>query len=143
MKVKIKSITGRLPEYARQGDACVDLCYTGEAIGIQPLATITLCTGLFMELPEGCVALICSRSGLASRGVFVANAPGIIDSGYRGEVKVILYNASPTETVIFRKGDRIAQMMIQEVPTIEWEDVEEGEFTITDRGDAGLGSTGI
>lgn len=98
-------------------------------------------TGISVELPENTVAYVCSRSGLALRsGVIVANAPGVIDSGYSGEVGVILTNTGYRD-VIFRPGDRIAQLVIQDVHTPELVEVVEID-ECSPRGDAGFGSTG-
>jgi dUTP pyrophosphatase len=94
-----------------------------------------------VALPEGYVALIHPRSGLALKhGVTVLNTPGTIDSGYRGEVSVLLYNAG-SEAFTVERGDRIAQMVIQKFETAEFEVVD--ALTDTDRGDGGFGSTGV
>ena len=136
--------TGPQPTRATAGSAAYDLRYTptddDESIVVHANSTKVLPTGLSIELPEGYVALVCSRSGLAAKhGIQVLNAPGVIDSDYRGEIRVILHNNSD-HSVIFRAGDRIAQLMIVPVLSVDWVSVDAlGE---TDRGDGGFGSTG-
>lgn len=136
--------TGPQPTRATAGSAAYDLRYTpkdGDSIVVHPNDTEVLPTGLSVELPEGYAALVCSRSGLAAKhGIQVLNAPGVIDSDYRGEIGVILHNAGDND-VIFRAGDRIAQLMIVPVLSVDWVNVVAlGE---TDRGNGGFGSTGV
>lgn len=136
--------TGPQPTRATSGSAAYDLRYTpkdGDSIVVRPNDTEVLPTGLSIELPEGYAALVCSRSGLATNhGIQVLNAPGVIDSDYRGEIGVILHNTSDY-SVIFRAGDRIAQLMIVPVLSVDWVSVDVlGE---TDRGNGGFGSTGV
>lgn len=136
--------TGHQPTRATAGSAAYDLRYTpkdGDSIVVRPNDTEVLPTGLSIELPEGYAALVCSRSGLAAKhGIQVLNAPGIIDSDYRGEIGVILHNTGDNN-VIFRAGDRIAQLMIVPALSVDWVSVEAlGE---TDRGNGGFGSTGV
>ena len=141
-QVKIKILDGLeavLPTFARQGDAGADL-RSNEALTIAPGETIAVGTGLAFELPDDMVALVCSRSGLAlKQSVFVLNAPGVVDSGYRGEVKVILHNAGQQPFTV-QPGDRIAQAMFQkfESPTF----VEANELSDSARGNRGFGSSG-
>ena len=135
--------TGHQPTRATSGSAAYDLRYTpkdGDSIVVRHGDTEVLPTGLSIELPEGYAALVCSRSGLAAKhGIQVLNAPGVIDSDYRGEIGVILHNTGDNN-VIFRAGDRIAQLMIVPVLSVDWVSVEAlGE---TDRGNGGFGSTG-
>ena len=133
------SSTGTVPTFARQGDAGGDLSAL-RAFHIGAGETVVVPTGIAFELPEGIVALVCSRSGLAAKSsVAVLNAPGVVDSGYRGEIKVILHNYG-TYFYAGEAGDRIAQVMFQEfiAPTFEIVD-ELGE---SERGAGGLGSTG-
>ena len=143
-KAMVIKFTGQQPTRATAGSAAYDLRYTpkdGDSIVVRPNDTEVLPTGLSIELPEGYAALVCSRSGLAAKhGIQVLNAPGVIDSDYRGEIGVILHNTSDY-SVIFRAGDRIAQLMIVPVLSVDWVSVEAlGE---TDRGNGGFGSTGV
>lgn len=127
-----------LPSMAHSDDACYDLFSVEEAKILPGCRVID--TGFSIGLPPGYVGLVCSRSGLASRGIFVANAPGIIDAGYRGPLKVVLYNSTANDYTV-HKGDRIGQLMIQKVlPSVA---VEVEEFwDETTRGSKGFGSTG-
>ena len=136
--------TGPQPTRATAGSAAYDLRYTptddDESIVVHANSTKVIPTGLSIELPEGYAALVCSRSGLAAKhGIQVLNAPGVIDSDYRGEIGVILHNNSDY-SVIFRAGDRIAQLMIVPVLSVDWVSVE--ALGQTDRGNGGFGSTG-
>lgn len=137
--VKIINKSGNpLPSYATDGSACMDLMasvYTN----IPPNGTCIVKTRLYMEIPHGYKIEIYSRSGLASRGITVANTPGQVDSDYRGEVGVILHN-STEEHFYINQGDRIAQMAIVPVTRCAWQEVE--ELTETDRAGGGFGSTG-
>ena len=130
----------RLPHYASFGDAGADLISV-ENITIRPMEQLLVSTGIAMEIPLGYVGLIHPRSGLAAKhGITVLNAPGTIDSGYRGEIKVILINhsAMPYKIAV---GDKIAQLVIQKVETAFFEPVDELDTTI--RGTGGFGSTGL
>jgi dUTP pyrophosphatase len=99
-------------------------------------------TGLYVEIPKGYEIQIRSRSGLAAKqGIFVLNSPGTIDSDYRGEIKVILYYALNQGSAVIKNGDRIAQMVLSKVDTIEWE--EAFDLNETKRDTGGLGSTGV
>lgn len=127
------------PTYARKGDAGADLRST-ENLVIRPGETKLVKTGIRLALPDGYVGLVCSRSGLALKSsVFVLNAPGVVDSGYRGEVGVILHNSGFTNFEV-KQGDRIAQLMIQKFESAEWNEVE--DLDETERGTGGFGSTG-
>lgn len=135
--------TGQQPTRATSGSAAYDLRYMpadGDSVIVRPNDTEILPTGLSIELPAGYAALVCSRSGLAAKhGIQVLNAPGVIDSDYRGEISVILHNNSDN-CIVFRAGDRIAQLMIVPVLQVDWVSVDAlGE---TDRGSGGFGSTG-
>src|SRR5450432_641781 len=104
-----------LPVYAYPGDAGADLVTT-EAAELAPGERAVLPTGVAIALPEGYAAFVHPRSGLAARhGVSLVNAPGTIDSGYRGEIQVVLVNGDPRMTLRLRRGDRIAQLVIQAV----------------------------
>lgn len=129
-----------LPTYAREGDAGLDLVAAHE-INIPAGQTRAVSTGLAVALPAGHVGLIHPRSGLAAKhGITVLNAPGTIDSGYRGEIKVLLWNTSTLDFRV-RAGDRIAQMVVQEFVTVELFDVE--SLDESERGGNGFGSTGV
>lgn len=140
MKVKFTKLTdnAQIPQRATEGSAAYDLHAT-ENVYIPHGETAVVSTGLAMEIPDGWKGEVYSRSGLASRGIFVANSPGKIDSDYRGEIKVILYNTR-REIVGIHAGDRVAQFEINPVHDIEWEEQETLEDT--ERGSGGLGSTG-
>jgi len=136
MKVKVK---GNIPKYAKHGDAGADLIADRDAI-LYPLETIPVPTGTYIEIPDGYVGLIHPRSGLAAKyGITVLNAPGTIDSGYRGEIVVLMQNTTEIPLSI-AKGERIAQLVIQEFVTADFEAVD--ELSDSDRGDGGFGSTG-
>ena len=139
MRVKYTKLShnAQIPTKATEGSAAYDL-YATENVYIPHGETAVVSTGLSMEIPEGWKGEIYSRSGLASKGIFVANSPGKIDSDYRGEIKVILHNTR-REIVGIHSGERIAQFEINPVHPIDW---EEGELTDTERGEGGLGSTG-
>jgi len=139
MKVTYTKLSrnAQIPTKATQGSAAYDL-YATENVYIPHGETAVVSTGLSMQIPDGWKGEIYSRSGLASKGIFVANSPGKIDSDYRGEIKVILHNTR-REIVGIHAGERIAQFEINPVYPIDW---EEGELTDTDRGEGGFGSTG-
>ncbi len=129
-----------LPEYAHPGDAGADLRTTSDAT-LAPGERALLGTGIAIALPEGYAAFVHPRSGLAARcGVSIVNAPGTVDAGYRGEIKVIVVNLDPKEPVVLRRGDRIAQLVIQRVERAAFHLVE--RLPGSERGDGGHGSTG-
>jgi dUTP pyrophosphatase len=129
-----------LPAYAHPGDAGLDLTSV-EAVRLWPGERVAVPTGLSVAIPDGWVGLVHPRSGLARRqGLTVANAPGTIDAGYRGEVQVLLVNLG-TEVVDLAAGDRVAQLLLQRVGRAEV--VEVAELGETARGDGGFGSTGV
>lgn len=131
---------GNQPLYAKAGDAGADL-QAAEAAVLQPGERRLVGTGTAVALPEGTVGLIAPRSGLAHRaGLSIVNAPGIIDSGYRGEIKVSLVNLDPETPIHISKGDRIAQLVV--VPFITASFVPVEALDTTDRGGDGYGSTG-
>lgn len=129
-----------LPAYAHPGDAGADLVTTIDAT-IKPGERAILPTGIAIAIPDGYAVFVHPRSGLALKhGVGMVNAPGTVDAGYRGELKVILINLDPSEPVHFKRGDRIAQMVIQQVERAKFVEVE--ELPDSNRGDGGFGSTG-
>ena len=128
-----------LPKYAKHGDAGMDIC-SAEDTHIPAFGWKAVPTGIYIELPEGYECQIRSRSGLAAKfGMQVLNSPGTIDSGYRGEIKVILKNSDHRPYEV-KSGDRIAQMVFAPVTTAIFTEV--AELSDTDRGEGGLGSTG-
>ena len=130
-----------LPAYAKPGDAGLDLvARSGATLGAGGGRAIVP-TGIAIELPEGFAGLILPRSGLAARhGISCLNAPGLIDSGYRDELKVILVNHDPVDDYEIRRGDRIAQLVVQAVERVRWREVS--ELSESDRGAGGFGHTG-
>ena len=129
-----------LPSYARPGDAGLDL-FSAEDVSLKPGERAALATGLAVEIPAGHAGFVHARSGRALReGLALVNAPGLIDSGYRGEIKVIVVNLDGSDVVHVQRGDKIAQLVIQPVATAELAEVDDLEAT--DRGAGGFGSTG-
>jgi dUTP pyrophosphatase len=129
-----------LPTRAHPGDAGLDL-YACEAAHIGPGERWSVGTGVGVEIPEGHAGLVLPRSGLArDHGIALVNAPGLIDSGYRGELRVLLLNTDPAETFRVEAGDRIAQLVLTPIATPE--PVEAAELTESVRGRAGFGSSG-
>ena len=128
-----------LPAYARPGDAGLDL-RASESVKLEPSERRLVPTGLAIAVPEGHAGLVLPRSGLAmQKGVTVLNAPGLIDSGYRGELKVLLINHGPA-VVAIERGERIAQLVIQAVARVRLVEVE--RLPDSARGEGGFGSTG-
>ncbi len=129
-----------LPRYAHPGDAGLDLA-AAEAVTLAPGQRVAVSTGLAVAVPDGWVGLVHPRSGLALRqGLTVVNAPGTVDAGYRGELKVLLVNLGD-DPVKIEQGDRIAQLLLQEVAHAEVVEVDELDATV--RGAGGFGSTGV
>ena len=129
-----------LPAYAKPGDAGADLCSRIDAV-IEPGERALIPTGISIALPNGYVALVHPRSGLAIKhGLSMVNTPGTVDAAFRGELQVILINHDPREAFTIKKGDRIAQMIIQKVERAEF--VEVSSLPGTHRSDGGFGSTG-
>jgi len=130
-----------IPKYANEGDAGVDLTSTIDTV-VYPGERVLVPTGISIALPDSYVGLIHPRSGLAiNKGISIVNAPGTIDSGYRGEIKVILINHDKYSPFKVQKGDRIAQLVIQRVEQVEF--VEVNNLDETSRGVDGFGSTGV
>ena len=129
-----------LPRYAKGGDAGADIVSRID-ITLAPGERALVPTGIAIALPDGYVALVHPRSGLAIKhGVTMVNAPGTVDAGYRGELQIILINHDRNETVSFKRGDRIAQLVIQKVERAEF--VEVHDLPGSGRGTGGFGSTG-
>lgn len=129
-----------LPAYAHPGDAGVDLV-TAVDVELAPGERAVVPTGLALALPDGYAAFVHPRSGLAARfGVTLVNAPGTVDAGYRGEIRVTLINLDLKEPVRFRRGDRIAQLVVQRVERVRFTEVAELPTSV--RAEGGFGSTG-
>jgi dUTP pyrophosphatase len=129
-----------LPAYAHPGDAGADLLTTVD-VTLAPGERAMVPTGVALALPDGYVALVHPRSGLAARhGLSIVNTPGTIDAGYRGEIKVMLINHDPATAIELRRGDRIAQLVVQRFERARF--VEVDELPDSARGDGGYGSTG-
>jgi len=141
MQINFVRLDGELPvpSQAHIGDAAVDL-HSRVDISLVPGERVAVPTGIAVAIPEGHAGLVLPRSGHAIRhGVGVVNGPGLIDSGYRGEVSVLLINHGDEE-VKFGRGDRIAQLAIVPVPAVRW--IEVADLDDTDRGGGGFGSSG-
>jgi dUTP pyrophosphatase len=131
------------PEYSHEGDAGADLfARTGTTLAPRGGRALVP-TGVKVAIPEGCAGFVLPRSGLALRhGVTCLNTPGLIDSGYRGELAVILVNTDPDEPYEVKRGDRIAQLVLQSVETAKFNEVAEGDLAPASRGTGGFGHTG-
>ena len=129
-----------VPAYEHPGDAGLDL-RSRESLRLGPGQRAMVPTGVTLALPPGYVALVCPRSGLASRhGIGLVNAPGVIDAGYRGEISVVIINHDPATDYEIQRGDRIAQLLVQPVSTAALVPVE--RLPGSHRGSGGFGSTG-
>ncbi|MCK6080673.1 dUTP diphosphatase [Microbacterium sp. EYE_5] len=138
--VDVPIISAHVPVYAHPGDAGADLVST-EQVRLEPGRRALVGTGVRIALPEGYVAFVVPRSGLAARhGITVVNAPGTVDAGYRGEIKVSLLNTDPDEAFDVAPGDRIAQLIVMPVPRVTFIPVETLPESV--RGEGGFGSTG-
>ena len=143
MRLPVKRLDASvpLPSYARPGDAGLDL-YAAEDVTLGPGARALVRTGLAVAIPEGFAGFVLPRSGLAARhGVSLLNTPGLIDSGYRGEVMVLVVNHDRAATVTLTRGDRIAQLVVQRIEHATPVAVE--DLPSSERGSAGFGSTGV
>lgn len=130
-----------LPVVAHPGDAGADLTSMEDCV-LEPGERLVIGTGVSIALPEGFVAFIVPRSGLAAKhGITVVNSPGTVDAGYRGEIKVTLLNTDKHEAFPIKKGDRIAQMII--IPFAQANFVPVETLPVSERGDSGFGSTGV
>jgi dUTP pyrophosphatase len=130
-----------MPRYARHGDAGADLVSIADVTIPPGGGRAMVPTGIAIALPHGYVGLVHPRSGLAAKyGITTLNSPGTVDSGYRGEIHVLLVNTDATTPFEVRKGERIAQLVIQQFEAAEWDEVD--ELDATDRGAGGFGHTG-
>ena len=141
MKVKVLDNGIPKPCYAKPGDAGLDLRSTIDVV-IEPGCRVLIPTGVAVAIPEGYAGFVQPRSGLALKhGLTIVNTPGLIDSGYRGELGVIVLNTDKGESFAVNRGDRIAQLVIQAVPVVNLIEVEELDETA--RGGTGFGSSGL
>jgi dUTP pyrophosphatase len=130
-----------IPSYSHPGDAGADLVTTVDAT-VAPGERVLLPTGVAIALPDGYAAFVHPRSGLAVRcGVALVNAPGTVDAGYRGQLQIALVNLDPREPVVLRRGDRIAQLVVQKVERAVFHEVD--ALPGSDRAEGGFGSTGV
>ncbi|QPK80341.1 dUTP diphosphatase [Corynebacterium lizhenjunii] len=141
MRIKRLDKAIPVPQRAHRGDAGADLC-AAENVTLQPGERALVGTGIAIALPLGTVGLIHPRSGLAAKhGLSIVNTPGTVDADYRGELKVCLINTDPREPIEIKRGMRIAQLVIQRVELVDFEEVEQLDTTV--RGADGYGSTGV
>lgn len=141
LPIKRLDKTVELPSYAYEGDAGLDL-RSSETVDLAPFERRLVSTGLAIAIPDGYAGFVQPRSGLAlKKGLSMANTPGLIDAHYRGELKVCAINLDPKETIHIEKGERIAQLVIQKVPVVTLQEVD--ELSQTDRGEGGFGSSGV
>ena len=143
MEIELKQLDTELPlpMYAYDGDAGCDL-YSRIDVNLKPGERCLVPTGIAVAIPDSYAGFVQPRSGLAARhGVSIVNAPGLIDSKYRGEIGVILINHDPEQAVRIQRGDKIAQLVIQPVVAAQFEVVDELDATV--RGDGGFGSSGL
>lgn len=141
IEFKLLHELAQAPKYAHDGDAGADLVCV-EDVMLKPGERLLVPTGVAIALPEGYVGLVHPRSGLAAKhGIGIVNTPGTIDSGYRGELKICLINLDQSETVALPAGSRIAQLVIQQVTTANF--VQVNDLDNTERSDNGFGSSGI
>ncbi len=142
MSFRVRRLDDRalLPTRAHSGDAGLDL-YAVEGVVLEPGARTSVGTGIAVEIPDGQAGLVLPRSGLAARhGIALVNAPGLIDAGYRGEIRVLLLNTDRSSAVRLEPGDRIAQLVLVRVETPEV--VEAEALASSERGHGGFGSSG-
>jgi dUTP pyrophosphatase len=138
--VDVLIVAQQPPAYAHPGDAGADLV-AAEAVELAPGQRATVGTGVSIALPDGYVAFVVPRSGLAARhGITIVNSPGTVDAGYRGEIRVTLLNTDATQPYPITVGDRIAQLIVMPVSRARFVEVE--RLPGSHRGDAGFGSTG-
>jgi dUTP pyrophosphatase len=130
-----------LPAYAHEGDAGLDL-YAAEDRALAPLERALVGTGVAVAIPVGYAGFVQPRSGLAlRRGLTFVNTPGLIDAHYRGEIRLVVVNLDPTEPISITRGEKIAQLVVQQVAHVELDEVD--ALDTTTRGERGFGSTGV
>lgn len=143
MKKTLKIVRTRdnvpVPKFALPGDAGFDL-YVGEKITLAPMERASINTGYKMEIPKGCVGIIYEKSGLSFKHGIITYG-NVVDSGYRGEVRVGVMNLGK-ETYVFEPGHKVAQMIIHKYEDVKFKEVGDGELSKSDRGERGFGSTG-
>ena len=133
--------TVELPSYAYQGDAGLDL-RSNEDVVLAPFERRLIPTGLAIAIPDGYAGFVQPRSGMAlKQGLSMANTPGLIDAHYRGELKICAVNLDPEHEIVIKRGERIAQLVIQQVPIVNL--IEVDKLDETDRGAGGFGSSGV
>ena len=143
ISVPIKRLDATLdmPAYAYEGDAGLDL-KSAQDLVLKPFQRAMVSCGIALAIPQGHAGLVLPRSGLAAKhGISIVNAPGLIDSNYRGEIKAILVNLDPKDDFHISHGDRIAQLVIMETPPVVLEERDELDDTV--RGAGGFGSSGV
>lgn len=143
MQLRVKRLDPGLPlpSYAHDGDAGLDLC-SAEDRTLSPFERALVGTGLAVAIPEGYAGFVQPRSGLAIKhGLSFVNTPGLIDSHYRGEIRVIVINLDPSEPLAISRGEKIAQLVIQRVERVDV--VDSDDLDSTARGEGGFGSTGV
>jgi dUTP pyrophosphatase len=134
--------TSKVPQQMRAGDAGYDLAADHDFV-VRDGEVTSVCTNIAVEIPPGHVGFICPRSGLSARfGITVVNAPGVIDSNYRGELIVLLTRLTPGVTG-FKAGDRVAQLVITPICALPSTEVDAGDLSLTNRGELGFGSSGV
>ncbi len=142
LKIDMQLLDAELPvpKYAHDGDAGCDL-YSAVSVSLAPGERSLIPTGIAISIPDGYAGFVQPRSGLAARcWISIVNTPGLIDSKYRGEIKVILINLDPKETYNVSRGDKIAQLVIQPVLSVDFSVVDSLDETV--RGESGFGSSG-
>ena len=145
LRVPLQQLDGELPvpRYAREGDAGADLVARTDVVLLCRGGRAAVPTGVAVAIPTGYAGLVLPRSGLAVRhGLTCLNAPGLVDSGYRGELQVVLVNHDPEDDYTVRRGDRIAQLVLIRVEQAAFDPVGDGGLGESQRGDGGFGHTG-
>lgn len=141
LPIKLLDASLEMPAYAYPGDAGLDL-RSAESFTLEPFERRLVPCGIALAIPRGYAGFVVPRSGLASKhGISIVNAPGLIDSDYRGEIKVVLVNLDPDSRFSVQRGDRIAQLVIHEVPSVNL--LPTDDLSETQRGAGGFGSSGI